>query len=235
MTLKRLAIAPLFCLLAWGDSRKQAFSDFVAPLPLPPGETLVIGIVGGWERWDNPIRITRRVALQLRDRNLPGVWVETVENHKLDLAEELVRKAFPEPSQARLVIFGQSLGARGAVRLCRTLSGRGVPVRRLVVVDAWGRDSRTIPPNVATVANLYQRGFPVRGWDRLVVQDAARTRWVENTRYDFSGRNVDLSDEFFLNRTFLGGHIRMEYEPQVWKHILRLIVEALPAVPAVSR
>jgi len=68
-----------------------------------------------------------------------------------------------------------------------------------------------------------------------VVQDAARTRWVENTRYGFSGRNMDLSDEFFLNRTFLGGHIRMEYDPQVWKHILRLIVEALPAVPAVSR
>lgn len=235
MRLKRISPVLLLPLVSVADSRHQVFSDFVTPLPLPASDTLVVGVVGGWERWDNPVRITRRVALQLRDRNIPGVWVETVENHKLDLAEELVSKAFPEPSQARIVIYGQSLGGRAAVELCRTLQSWGMTVQRLVVVDAWGDGSRSVPPNVAEVANIYQREFPVRGWDHLDIEDPARTRLLENTRYDFSGKQIDLSEEFFLNRTFMAGHIKMEYDPEVWAHILRLICGALPAVPAASR
>jgi hypothetical protein len=39
-----------------------------------------------------------------------GVYVETVENHKLDLAAQLVERAFPEdaPRTARVIIYGHS-------------------------------------------------------------------------------------------------------------------------------
>src|SRR4051794_19162407 len=114
--------ALLLAMPAFADSINQVFSDFTMPLPVKPGETLVLGIVGGWERWDAPQRSVRRTALEIRDMRIPGVWVETLENHKLYLARELVQKAFDfnksgeldssEKAAARLLIYGQSLGGR---------------------------------------------------------------------------------------------------------------------------
>ena len=97
----RLLCALVLAASAFADSRNQVFSDFTTPLPLRPGEILVLGIVGGWERWDAPQRAVRRTALELRDMRLPGVCVETVENHKLELARELVTKAFDFDKSAR--------------------------------------------------------------------------------------------------------------------------------------
>ena len=85
----------------FADSRNQVVADFTAPLPLPKGSMLVIGVVGGWERWDARRRIVRRIALELREHELPDVWVEGVENHKMQLAEKLVRRAFPGPFGGR--------------------------------------------------------------------------------------------------------------------------------------
>jgi pimeloyl-ACP methyl ester carboxylesterase len=222
--------------LASGDSRNQVFSDFVTPLPLPEGDTLVLGIVGGWERWDNPVRVIRRIALNVRDRNLPGVHVETVENHKLYLAGELLRKAFPHPRQARLILFGQSLGGRAALRLCRTLNEQTMPVRRVIVIDAYGNDPYTVPPNVTEAANLFQRDyFPVRGAPSITAEDSARTRIIENTQYFYRGKDIPMPDEFWKNRAFMGAHLKMEYDPQVWAHVERLIVEAATTIPATGR
>src|SRR3954468_4371627 len=90
-TMSRVQAVLCFSLLlasnSQADSRNQAFSDFTTPLPLKPQQTLVLGIVGGWERWDNPDRITTRIARMIRDLEVPGVFVETVENHKIDLAD----------------------------------------------------------------------------------------------------------------------------------------------------
>src|SRR5689334_10259803 len=86
-----------------GDSRNEVFSDFITPLPLDPQQTLVLGIAGGWEHWDNPQRITVRIAQMIRDLHLPRVFVEIVENHKIYLADELIRRAFRDPSNASLI------------------------------------------------------------------------------------------------------------------------------------
>ncbi len=80
---------------ARASSKNQEFSDFTTPLPLTPGDTLILGIVGGWERWDAPQRGVRKTALELRDLRMPRVYVETVENHKLELARQLVDRAWP--------------------------------------------------------------------------------------------------------------------------------------------
>src|SRR5579864_3472620 len=146
-TLATLAIV-LFPGLLPASSKNQEFTDFTTPLPLKSGDTLILGIVGGWERWDAPQRGVRRTALELRAMKLPGVYVETVENHKLDLARELVAKAFPNdaPRTARVILYGHSLGGMSAVKFARMLNDDGIPVLALVLVDAIGHN-RPIPPN----------------------------------------------------------------------------------------
>ena len=224
--------------LAFADSKNQVFSDFTMPLPVKRGEALIIGIVGGWERWDAPQRGTRRTALELRSERIPGVWIETVENHKLYLSQELVVKAFDfnksgtlEPGEkraARLIIYGQSLGGRAVLRFCRWLNENGIPVRLAVVVDAFGRDAYTVPPNVAVAANLYQRdpGF-VRGSDTLTAEDPARTQIVGNWRYSYWGKDVPMPDEPPLRRWFMQSHLKMEYDPAPWIRVKELIRKAL--------
>ena len=222
-TPRTLIFGLLWALPLLADSKNQVFADFSTPLPLPRGSTLVLGIVGGWERWDAEQRIIRRIALQVRERQLPGVWVETVENHKMELAEELVRKAFPDPAAADLLMFGQSLGGAAAVRFARRLQELGYPVRRLVIIDSIGRGGRMVPANVAAAVNLYQRDsfWPVRGRKRIIAEDPARTRILGNHRFRYHGRKITMPDETWLRRTFLRGHLRMEYDPEVWSFVER--------------
>lgn len=208
------------------DSRNQVFSDFTTPLPLPAGSTLVIGVVGGWERWDAPQRIVRRVALRLRDRRAPGVWIETVENHKIELAEQLIRRAFPDPPRARILLFGHSLGGSVAVRFARRLHELGYPVHRLVVIDAIGKDSRRIPPNVASALNLYQRdSWPVAGQSRIEAEDPRRTVILGNRRFSYWGKHIDMETEPWVRRVFTRGHLKMEYDPEVWRAVEDALLE----------
>jgi hypothetical protein len=225
---------------AFADSKNQVFADFTTPLPLHRGEILVLGIVGGWERWDAPQRAIRRTALQLRSRKLAGVWVETVENHKLELAQELVTRAFDfdksgqldpaESKAARIVVFGQSLGGRATLRFCRWLNEQGIRVGLAVVVDSWGRDPYTVPPNVAVAANFYQRDFgAVRGAAKIVAQ-APETRILGNWRYSYKGREVAMPGEPFIRTWFMGSHLKMEYDPTPWSRVLDLLISACSGI-----
>jgi pimeloyl-ACP methyl ester carboxylesterase len=215
------------------DSRNQTFDDFVAPLPLPAGHTLVIGIVGGWERWDNPGRCTRRTAIELKRLRLPGVHVETVENHRLELAEQLVGRAFPENRQAaRVILFGQSLGGRGVLRLARTLERRGISVRLAVVVDGFGRDSWIVPASVREAANFYQHDLLwLRTAEQLRAADPARTKVLGNWKFSYPGceKRFDLSDYTAMQRTFMSSHLCMEFDRAVWDRVVELISGAARA------
>ena len=234
-------LAPLLLLLAGlalGDSRNQVFADFTTPLPVAPGETLVIGVVGGWERWDNPVRCIRRTAIAIKRQRLPGVHVETVENHKLELAQELIRKAFDsnrdgtlsreEAGRGRAVVFGQSLGGRAAIWLCRTLDEMGVPVRLLVVVDAYGKDSYVVPANVHAAANFFQREhLVIKGAPVISASDPARTRILENTEISFKDRDdVEALEHGFVQRIAMDEHVRLEYVPELWNKIEKMLTSA---------
>jgi thioesterase domain-containing protein len=114
----------------------------------------------------------------IRDLQLPGVFVETVENHKIYLADQLICRAFPNGSQASIVIYGQSLGGPAAIHLCERLKARGITVRLLVVIDAVGSQRYTVN------------------------ETALRWHWM-------------------------GGHVRMEYDPEVWGRVRDLIAAEL--------
>ena len=223
---------------AFADSKNQVFSDFTMPLPMKRGDTLVLGIVGGWERWDAPQRCIRRTADELQKLQLSGVWVETVENHKLYLAEELVRKAFDfdksseldddERAAARLIIYGQSLGGRSTLWFCRWLNDLGIKVKLAVVVDSYGGDSYIVPPNVAAAANLYQRdrGF-IKGAPEIKAEDPERTKILGNWRYTYDGRDVPMPGEPRMRRLFMGSHLKMEYDPEPWERVKELLIGAV--------
>lgn len=233
-----LAAAALTVAAARADSRKQEFSDFTTPLPVERGDRLVIGIVGGWERWDNPTRAIRRTAIAIKRKRLPGVHVETVENHSLELAEQLVEKAFDfnrngrlepeEAAQGSVIIYGQSLGGRAALRLARKLNEWGVPVPLLITIDSFGRDSYEVPPNVRRAANYYQREhLYIKGAEELRAADPARTQILFNRKLTFKKRDeIEADEHSWLQRFFLDEHARVEYLPEVWEEIERMIVEA---------
>ncbi len=228
--------------LCFADSRNQTFDDFTVPMPLPRGDMLVLGIVGGWERWDNPARCTRRTAIEIKRRKLAGVHVETVENHKLVLAEQLVRRAFdfdrdgalsPEEARdARIILFGQSLGGRAVLRLARTLDSWGVPVQFAFVVDAYGKDTYLVPPNVRKAANIYQRDhWLIKGAPEIRAVDASRTTVLYNRRVTYKGREdtIDTSDDTRSHRIFMGAHTLIEHDREVWNEVVARIIEAIRA------
>jgi len=234
----RLLCALLCAVSALADHRIEAFADFTLPLPLRPGDTLVLGIVGGWESWDTPHRAVRRTALQLRSLHLPAVRVETVENHRMELAQELITQAFDfdksgqldaaEKEAARIVIYGHSLGGRAALRFCRWLGEQGIRVRRVVIIDSYGRDSYTVPPNVAVAANLYQRDFgAIKGAPKIAAEDPLQTKILGNWRYTYQGRDVDMPGEPWIRKWFMSSHLKMEYDPKPWKQVLDLLLPAL--------
>lgn len=235
-----LFLVVLSGLPAWADSRKQSFADFTTPLPLKPGQTLAIGIMGGWEPWDKPYRLVRRICLHLREERLAGgrlsdTYIETVENHRLELARELIEKAFDfdgdgklsetERREARIVIYGQSMGGAATIDLCRWLKKQGMPVLLNVQVDSVGLRDGKVPSNVRAAANLYQHDIgPIRGQTKIRAEDKTRTAILGNWRYRYPfWKYVNTEEETLLRRTLMIPHLKMEFDPEVWERVEALI------------
>ncbi len=141
----------------------QVFSDLTTPLPMPPGSTLIIGFLGGMDRWNDPHRGVRKLAVKLRDSS-SGIFVESISNHHRKLALELIQKAFDwnhngrldpdERAKTRIILYGQSLGGGAVVHLAWRLQTLGIPVLLTVQVDSVSRHDGVIPANVDAAATL---------------------------------------------------------------------------------
>jgi hypothetical protein len=213
----------------------QKFSDFKTPLPIAPGNTLVIGIAGGWEAWNSDLRGAGKLASMLRAESRPTVHVEVVENHSFDLAVQLIEKAFDRNSdgvlawdealQAKLVIYGQSLGGAATVKLARECEKRQIPVQLAVMVDSVGFRDREIPPNVKRAANFYQREdrWPLNGEAKIIARDPLRTRILLNEKISYRSRFIPMIGERFLFRLFGRGHLLMEHDYELWSRIRTMI------------
>jgi len=224
----------------------QKFEDLTTPTPLPAGETLVIGFLGGWEKWDDPNRGVRKFALALRAKRLPGARVETVENHSRGVALELVRRAFDrdgdgrlsadEARDARLILYGQSFGGAAVNKLSKELEPLGVPVLLSVQIDSVGANDADVPPNVRRAVNFFQRNdqFGIRGEPKIFASDPHKTEILGNFEYDYRNKKVDLSGAHWYQKMFKNAHVKMELDPEVWSAVERAILAEL-SPPGSSR
>ena len=214
--------------------RAQRLSDLDTPLPTKPGDMIVIGFLGGVDRWNDPHRGVRKVALDLRA--IPGIYAETIANRHRKLAREFIQRALDwngngkldpeECSAARIVLYGQSLGAEGAIDFARELDHMRVPVLLTVQVDSVGFHGGTIPSNVGAAANFYQHEpFSIWGRQAIHAADPARTRILGNYQFRYTGRDIDTSAASWARRHLGGGHAKLELDPVVWQQVEALILE----------
>ena len=222
--------------------RGQRFENFQTRTPLPANDTLVIGFLGGREPWNHPNRGVTRLARKLREKNLPGVHVETVENMKRGLALRLIQQALDRDADARLsdaeragariILYGQSFGGAAVVKFSRQLDQLGVPVLLAVQVDSVGVLDAVIPGNVRAAANFYQsEGLFVRGEREIRAADPQKTKILGNFKFSYRHKDVAVSDVMWIKKVLLTSHTKMDFDPEMWAQVEKLIVEAIATKP----
>jgi hypothetical protein len=217
--------------------RTQSYSDLTTRTPLPAGDTLIIGFMGGRDSFRDRKVGVGRLADRLRERKLPGVQVETIENMRRGMAFKFVKRGLDrnqdgvldlaERKAARIILYGQSFGGAAVVKFARTLHAIDVPVMLTVQVDSVGRTDEIIPPNVRRAANFYQRdGRFIRGQSEIRAADPQRTRILFNRLHDYRNRAVPLENVSWYKKVLRTAHVKMDNDPEVWNEVQRLIVEA---------
>lgn len=236
---KPAAIVCLCLLLLGGRSLSaQKLSDLKTPTPIPANDVLVIGFMGGRDAWNREDVGVGSMARRLREMNLPGVHVETVENVKRDVALEFVKMAFDrnrdgrldaeELGSARLILYGQSFGGAAVAKFARQLQEERVPVMLTVQVDSVGMDDALIPANVKEAANLYQHdGFFIHGAAEIRAANPDRTKILGNFRYSYRERPIDISQVPWYKKFLREDHTMMDHDPAVWKKVEELVVGAI--------
>jgi len=224
--------------------RAQRYENFQTRTPLPPDDYIIIGFLGGREPWNHPNRGVTRLARKLRELypSSSGVHVETVENMKRGLALKLIRNALDrdadgrlsdaERASARVILYGQSFGGAAVVKLAKQLNQLGVPVLLTVQVDSVGVGDAVIPPNVQAAANFYEsEGFFVRGEAKIRAADPQKTRVLGNFQFSYKNKNVPVSDVIWLKKVFMDAHTKMDFDPEMWAQVEKLIVESIQTAP----
>jgi hypothetical protein len=221
--------------LSGPGSGAQRLADLSTPAPIAPGATLVIGFLGGYDRWDDGKRGVRQLVLKLR--SVPGVYAESISNHRRSVAMALIERSFgPGRSISadvgttpRIILFGQSWGGAAAIQTARDLERRGIPVLLTVQVDSVGLRDDVIPANVHRAANFYQhdRFTTIHGRREIHAADPSRTTILGNFETSYSSRSVDQSNASRARQIFGGSHTKMELDPLVWNQVERLISDAI--------
>ena len=234
-TLSPTRVLVLASLAAGSLLHAQKLSDLNVPAAIPPGETLVLGFLGGFERWDDGNRGVRQLMVRLRDT--PGFHADSLANRRAKVADRLIVRAFDrnrngklelaERSAARIILVGQSLGGGAAVRLAQRLKKKGLPVLLTVQVDSFGLRDGTIPPNVRAAANFYQHEpFTIRGRTKIRAADPSQTRVLGNFQMRYHLLLPFPLPESWPRRVFGGAHAKMEADPLVWAQVEMLVRQA---------
>lgn len=200
------------------------------------GSTLVIGFLGGYDGWNDEHRSVRRLVLKLRQQ--PGVYAESISNHRRGVALKFIRRALDtnhdgklEPSEkaaARIVLFGQSWGGGATVLTARELEKLGIPVLLTVQVDSVGVNDAIIPANVRTAVNFYQRDpFTIQGRSEIRAADPAGTTILGNFKESYRSRKIDESNASWRRKLLGRSHTKMELDPQLWSRVEQYIADAL--------
>ena len=241
----RLPAALLLVSCFLSSARGQTWDDFITKTPIGPGETLVVGFMGGREPWDNEERSVRKLALKLRSRRVPGLHFETLENRRRPLAVELVKRAFDrdqdglvdasERAQARIVVYGLSFGGAAVAKLAQDLHALDFPVLLTVQVDSVGRGDDVIPPNVRRAANFYQKnGIVIQGEGPIRAADPERTTIVADCRVSYDKRKIDISHVNWFKKLMRVAHSYISYDPEVWSRVEQLVLQESAAPPSAA-
>jgi hypothetical protein len=222
--------------------------DFSTPTPLPSGNVLIVGFLGGIESRTDENRPAVQLAERLRALALPGVYVEVVEHAHRGDARKLIEAAAGRDSKGRcskagcrdlhILLYGHSMGGAAVVKLARELKDRGLPVALTVQVDSVGASDGVIPANVARAANLYQHdSWMLHGRTAIRAEDPQKTIILANLRFSYDGKWIDLSEATVPEQVVRTRHTQMEYDPEVWNRVEDYILdelhrEGIPGAPA---
>ena len=222
-----------------GFTGKQ-YHHFETQTPLKGDQTLILGFLGGLERWDDESRGVRKLATKIDSMKLSTVHVETLENRKRDLAIKFIRKTFDhdqngflddrERNSARLILYGHSLGGAAVVEIARELKKMGVPILLTVQIDSIGLvfDDHLIPSNVRHAANLFQsNGWILRGEDTIEPENPDETKIIANIRFDYRNKNIDMSRLSWERKLFSIPHTKMDADPEVWATVEQIILSEI--------
>ena len=211
---------------AVGLIHAQRLKNLEPAAHVKPGDAIVIGFLGAFEKWDDENRSVRKVVLSLRE--LPGVHAESVSNHNLSTALKFIERS--ARAHPRVVIFGQSMGGNATVELARALLARHIPVLLTVQVDSVGMRDGVIPGNVRAAANYYQHD-PLTVWGRAEIRaaDPLYTRIIGNfeRRYPLFDSSYTGTGTSWARKHLGGGHARMEADTGLWAEVEQLIRQAL--------
>ena len=233
-----MVTAAMGCAIA----RAQRLADLAVPTPIPPGSTLVIGFLGGYERWNDEHRSVRRLVHKLRSRD--GIFAESISNRNQRVALDLIHRALDtngdgkldaaERVRARVILFGQSWGGGATLNIARELDRLEVPVLLTVQVDSVGMRDQIVPANVRAAVNFYQHDpFTIVGRSEIRAADSSRTAILGNFQETYMWRAVDPADaanssnSSWARSTFGGSHARMELDPAIWNRVERYINQAI--------
>ena len=234
------SISFVFCLIPAAihtdSARPVNATDAFATAPV-----IVIGFVGGFVKHDAMVHSEVQVAAHLRRDYPSGVYSEVLENRRREKAHaEILRLldtdhngilSAEEKRNARIILYGHSWGASGAVALARELGTEGIPVLLTVQVDSVskpGQNDRVIPANVAEAANFYQPNGFLHGRRQIRAADPARTHIIGNFRFDYKAHPIPCKHYPWYDRLFVKSHTEIECDPKVWAQVESLIQSRLP-------
>ncbi len=202
-------------------------------------KVLVIGILGGFVKRDDPNHPEVWYAEYLRSRYGGEVYVEVFENHHakkaVDEIIETVRRldtnhdgmlASTEGQPPKIIIYGHSWGASQVLWLARELEQHKIPVSLTIQIDSVrkpGQDDHTVPANVAKAVNFYQTKGLTHAQTRIVEADAARTQILGNFRMTYEDHRINCDNYKWLSRLLNRPHHEIENDPRVWDQITALI------------
>ncbi len=210
--------------------------DITVARPVPDGSCIVVGFLGGRDRWDDERQGVRKLALELGDPAATR-FVETFKNRRRDVAERFVVAALDrnrdgrvdagERQRGRLVVYGQSFGGAAVVKFTRQLDRIQIPIDLTIQLDSVGREDGEIPSNVSYALNLYQSdGWFIRGEQPIRAADSSKTTILGNWRYRYDeppGSEISLAGLPLWKLAFRIPHARMDRDPRVWADMASMI------------
>ena len=205
-------------------------------MPVPPGQLIVIGFMGGNVSADNLAHREAVVARELQQKNPKNVFAEVFANGDSHAALDTVQKLLDsnhdgclsdnEKKAARIVIFGHSWGASEAITLARRLNEQGIPVLLTVQVDSvekLNENDFSIPANVHEAINFYQTEGMLHGRSLITAEDPKQTAILGNFASSYKKTPVSVVGYSWYARAFMHAHIEIENDPVIWGKIEDLI------------